>query len=88
MRVVLFQYLTIFFSFYEESFFSALLLNAYLMTGCNGNQNSQSAADGKATDSAGNPKQLTAEDARKIAKDAYIYGYPMVDGYRIQHTYF
>jgi hypothetical protein len=26
--------------------------------------------------------------ARAIAKDAYVYGYPMVDGYRIQHAYF
>ena len=26
----------------------------------------------------------TAE-ARAIAKDAYVYGYPMVDGYRIQY---
>ena len=29
----------------------------------------------------------TAE-ARAIAKDAYVYGYPMVDGYRIQYSYF
>jgi len=26
--------------------------------------------------------------ARAIAKEAYIYGYPMVDSYRIQHAYF
>lgn len=25
---------------------------------------------------------------RQIAKDAYIYGFPIVDGYRILHTYF
>ena len=29
---------------------------------------------------------LTA--ARAIAKEAYIYGFPMVDNYRIQHAYF
>ncbi|WP_445488043.1 DUF1254 domain-containing protein [Rhodopseudomonas sp. RCAM05734] len=29
-----------------------------------------------------------ASEARAIAKEAYIYGYPMVDGYRIQHAYF
>jgi hypothetical protein len=68
--------------------FSLLLLSAYLITGCNDNQNSQSAADGKGTDSAVLSKELTAEDARKIAKEAYIFGYPMIDGYRIQHTYF
>jgi len=28
------------------------------------------------------------EETRAIAKDAYIYGFPMVDSYRIQHAYF
>ena len=32
--------------------------------------------------------QLTAAEAREIARDAYIYGNPMVDSYRIMHTYF
>jgi hypothetical protein len=27
-------------------------------------------------------------EARAIVKDAYIYGFPMVDSYRIQHAYF
>ena len=27
-------------------------------------------------------------EARAIAKEAYIYGFPMVDNYRIQHAYF
>ncbi|WP_065376819.1 DUF1254 domain-containing protein [Ensifer adhaerens] len=31
---------------------------------------------------------LSAEEARAIAKDAYIYGFPLVDNYRIQHSYF
>lgn len=31
---------------------------------------------------------LTPAEARAIAKEAYIYGFPMVDGYRIQHAYF
>jgi hypothetical protein len=30
----------------------------------------------------------TTTDARAIAKEAYIYGFPMVDSYRIQHAYF
>ena len=39
------------------------------------------------------PRDLAAEtlspdDARAIAKEAYIYGFPMVDGYRIQYDYF
>jgi len=31
---------------------------------------------------------VTPAEARAIAKEAYIYGYPMVDSYRIQHAYF
>jgi hypothetical protein len=31
---------------------------------------------------------VTPAQARAIAKEAYIYGYPMVDSYRIQHAYF
>jgi hypothetical protein len=31
---------------------------------------------------------VSADEARAIAKEAYIYGFPMVDNYRIQHAYF
>jgi hypothetical protein len=31
---------------------------------------------------------ISPAEARTIAKDAYIYGEPMVDNYRIQHAYF
>jgi hypothetical protein len=31
---------------------------------------------------------LTATEAREFSRDAYIYGYPMVDGYRILYAYF
>ena len=31
---------------------------------------------------------VSPAEARAIAKEAYIYGYPMVDSYRIQHAYF
>ena len=33
-------------------------------------------------------QDLTAAEARAIAKEAYIYGFPMVDDYRIQYAYF
>ena len=33
-------------------------------------------------------ESLSPEEARAIAKDAYIYGFPMVDNYRIQCSYF
>src|SRR5205814_399246 len=31
---------------------------------------------------------ITPAEARTIAKEAYIYGFPLVDSYRIQYTYF
>jgi hypothetical protein len=31
---------------------------------------------------------ITTEEARAIAREAYIYGFPMVDNYRIQYAYF
>jgi hypothetical protein len=37
---------------------------------------------------AGAQGRLTPAEARAIAKEAYIYGFPMVDSYRIQYDYF
>ena len=34
------------------------------------------------------PAAVTPEQARAIAKEAYIYGFPMVDNYRVQYSYF
>jgi len=31
---------------------------------------------------------VSPEEARAIARDAYIYGFPLVDSYRIQYSYF
>jgi hypothetical protein len=33
-------------------------------------------------------KDLTPAEARAIAKEAYVYGFPLVDSYRIQYSYF
>lgn len=33
-------------------------------------------------------QSLTPEEARAIAKEAYIYGFPLVDNYRVQYSYF
>ncbi|RBP35355.1 hypothetical protein DES53_12222 [Roseimicrobium gellanilyticum] len=30
----------------------------------------------------------TLDEVRSIAKEAYIYGFPLVDNYRVQHSYF
>lgn len=40
------------------------------------------------TASNSNAGQVTPEEARAIARDAYIYGFPLVDSYRIQYSYF
>ena len=32
--------------------------------------------------------ELSADEARAIAKEAYVYGFPLVDSYRIQYAYF
>ena len=37
---------------------------------------------------AGPASALTPDQARAIAKEAYIYGFPLVDNYRIQYAYF
>jgi hypothetical protein len=34
------------------------------------------------------PAAVTPEAARAIAKEAYIYGFPIVDNYRVQYSYF
>ncbi len=31
---------------------------------------------------------MSTEQTRQIAKEAYVYGFPLVDNYRIQHSYF
>jgi hypothetical protein len=33
-------------------------------------------------------QQLTPAEARAIAKEATIYGFPLVDSYRVQYSYF
>src|SRR5215467_10069612 len=35
-----------------------------------------------------NAQNLSPAGARAIARDAYIYGFPLVDNYRIQYSYF
>ena len=59
------------------------------MLSCNGgNSSTESANIETGSSMAKDSGSITPEEARKIAREAYIYGYPMVDGYRIQHAYF
>jgi hypothetical protein len=53
-----------------------LLVPALLLSACGGGE-----AD-KATSA------LKPEEARAIAKEAYIYGFPLVDNMRVQYSYF
>ena len=32
--------------------------------------------------------KISPAEARAIAKEAYIYGFPVVDNYRVQYAYF
>lgn len=65
-----------------------LLINTILL-GCNsGNGGKQSTGSNPKTSASIQSGTISTEEVRKIAKEAYIYGYPMIDGYRIQHTYF
>ena len=49
------------------------------LTGCTTNQ-SKKASDSEVT--------LSVDSVKAIAKEAYIYAYPMMDSYRIQYAYF
>ncbi len=65
------------------------ILTCYLSFSCNGeNTDSTSAQNSFGTTMVSDSSAITPEEARKIAKEAYMYGYPMIDGYRIQYTYF
>lgn len=64
--------------FIRTQFFALALVLALNMTG--------RAADAAAADSSA--VALTKDEARAIAKEAYVYGFPIVDNYRIQYGYF
>lgn len=55
-----------------------------LLVGCN------SKTGEEATSSTPSPTQaeVTPDQARAIAKEAYIYGFPIVDNYRVMYSYF
>ncbi|MCX8564524.1 DUF1254 domain-containing protein [Mycolicibacterium mucogenicum] len=63
---------------------AAAMTLAITVTGCGSGEDS---AKDSAKDSKGQADVTTAQ-VREIAKEAYIYGYPMVDNYRIQYAYF
>ena len=62
------------------------LLTALLLAGCGGNTTAGPALTTPSASVPGSPPGV--EEVRAIAKEAYIYGFPMVDSYRIQYAYF
>jgi hypothetical protein len=56
-----------------------------LLVGCSTNGDQETATSPPPPPA---PAAVTPEQARAIAKEAYIYGYPMVDNYRVQYAYF
>ena len=69
---------------------AVVALLALLLAGCSGSRQASDSATGSTPTSAASAPggQLTADQVRAIAKEAYIYGFPMVDSYRIQYAYF
>ncbi len=59
-----------------------------LLAGCAGSRQTPDKATESGSASSVPGGAPTAEQARAIAKEAYIYGFPMVDSYRIQYSYF
>jgi len=56
-----------------------------LVAGCGAKQRSEETTTSSPPPTAA---AVTPEAARAIAKEAYIYGFPIVDNYRVQYAYF
>jgi hypothetical protein len=55
-----------------------------VLAGCSGKE----AGEAEKSSPPPSPAPVTPDQARAIAKEAYIYGFPMVDNYRVQYAYF
>ncbi len=67
---------------------AALAMTLSLALGGCGRQDETARQGATAPPASADKATLPAAEARAIAKDAYIYGFPIVDSYRIQHAYF
>ena len=65
---------------------SATIPLLYMLSSCDGGGISEGKIPDAKTEKAS--EGITPEEARAIAKEAYIYGFPLVDNYRIQHSFF
>lgn len=66
---------------------AAVLLIA-MAAGCSGANKPKETTSSSPPSSTEAKSTVTPEQARAIAKEAYIYGFPMVDSYRVQYSYF
>lgn len=68
----------------------SLLMTAAMLVvaGCSGQASDQAQSSSSSPSASTTPAPVTPEEARAIAKEAYIYGFPIVDNYRVQYTYF
>lgn len=62
----------------------ALLGTLLLLAGCTAKEGEEAPTSALPP----TPAAVTPDQARAIAKEAYIYGFPMVDNYRVQYAYF
>jgi len=62
----------------------ALAALVTMVAACSGKESGEAEKPSPAPTSAA----VTPDQARAIAKEAYIYGFPMVDTYRVQYAYF
>jgi hypothetical protein len=71
---------------YRSLLIVLLATPAIFSISCNSSSGSKPVSG--STDVPADPSGLTAQEARAIAKEAFIYGFPLVDNYRIQHSFF
>lgn len=63
---------------------AAIVVGALILAACNAEGSDEAATP----PSPPSPDAVSPERARAIAKEAYIYGFPIVDNYRVQYSYF
>jgi hypothetical protein len=62
----------------------AVVMATLLLAGCTKDEKPEVIS----STSAAPPAVVTSAQARAIAKEAYVYGFPMVDDYRVMYSYF
>lgn len=66
---------------------AAVFVLTAVLAGCAGTERTAETTP-PAPGGAAAPAEVPLDQVRAIAKEAYIYGFPMVDNYRVMHSYF